>query len=441
MIQSLLVANRGEIAVRIMRTCKELGIRTVAVYSEPDSTSLHVRMADTAVCIGPASAKDSYLNIPNIVTAATLNGCNAVHPGVGFLAENAGFARTVIKAGLIFVGPDPDVIDLLGDKINAKHSAVSNGLPVIPGSKGPVRSAEEALAEAREIGFPVIIKAAAGGGGKGMRIVRDAAELPAALGIAASEAKKAFSDDSVYLEKFIEEPRHVEIQLIADGFGTVVSLGERDCTVQKSHQKLLEESPSPALSPELRTRMAEDAIRLFRALGYSGAGTVEFLVKDDAHYFMEVNARVQVEHPVSELVSGVDIIEAQLRAASGERLPFSQAQLPLSGYALECRINALGPGVVSRYDAPGGRNVRVDSFLHSGCMVSPYYDALLAKIIVFARDRREGIARMLRALDETVIEGVPTNLAMQRGIVGHELFRSGRFGTGIYERLEKEIRA
>lgn len=439
MIRSLLIANRGEIAVRIIRTCRELGIRAVAVYSEADKTSLHVRMADKAVCIGPASAAESYLNVPNLIAAAALNDCHAIHPGVGFLAESSSFAAAVRQAGLLFVGPDPEVIDLLGDKIKAKRSARECGIPVIPGSEGPVAEIGAAQVQAERIGYPVIIKAAGGGGGKGMRIVRRADELQAALKIAASEAAKSFADGTLYLEKYLEEPRHVEIQLIADGEGRVVSLGERDCSVQKNHQKLVEESPSPAVAPELRSRMSADAVRLFEALHYTGAGTVEFLVKDGAHYFMEVNARVQVEHPVSECVSGVDIIAAQLAACSGEGLGYTQADVELDGYALECRINAQSPGSVDLFIPPGGRNVRVDTFLFSGCSVPPYYDSLLAKIIVTAKDRQEGIDRMVRALDETVIEGIATNLRSQRATVDHEAFRAAKYGTGIYGRIEKEI--
>ncbi len=320
MIQSLLIANRGEIAVRIIRTCREMGIRTVLAHSQADTDSLPVHMADEHVCVGPAPARESYLNVRNLVTAGVLSGCDALHPGVGFLAENAGFARDVGEAGLIFVGPDPEVIELLGDKIRAKHSAKDLGIPVIPGSSGSVENARDALAAAESIGYPVIVKAAAGGGGKGMRIVRSSAELGDVLVIASQEAEKAFSDGTVYLEKYLENPRHVEIQIIADRKGGVVHLGERDCTVQQNHQKLIEESPSPVVTPDLRARMGEDAVRLLRGLGYTGAGTVEFLVLDGRHYFMEVNARVQVEHPVSEMVTGVDIIRQQLIAASDEAL-------------------------------------------------------------------------------------------------------------------------
>jgi acetyl-CoA carboxylase biotin carboxylase subunit len=438
MIQSLLIANRGEIAVRIIRTCREMGIRTVIAHSQADLDSLPVRMADEHVCVGPPPARDSYLNVRNLVTAAVLSGCDALHPGVGFLAENSGFARDVREAGLIFVGPDPEVIDLLGDKIRAKRSAQDLEIPVIPGSSGQVRDAREALAAAAEIGYPMIVKAAAGGGGKGMRIVRTGNELADILAIASHEAEKAFSDGTVYLERYLENPRHVEIQIIADRKGSVVHLGERDCTVQQNHQKLVEESPSPAVMPELRARMGEDAVRLLRGLGYTGAGTVEFLVKDGKHYFMEVNARVQVEHPVSEMVTGIDIIRAQLLAASGEALEFRQEDVKLGGYAVECRINARSAGRVSQLILPGGFGVRMDTFLYPGCQVPPWYDHLVAKLIVSGRDRAEGLRRMERALAELSIEGILTNIDSQRKIVAHPAFRAGAYGTGFIGEILKE---
>jgi acetyl-CoA carboxylase biotin carboxylase subunit len=438
MIQSLLIANRGEIAVRIIRTCKEMGIRAVVAHSQADRDSLPVRLADDRVCIGPAQAKDSYLNVRNIVTAGVLSGCDAVHPGVGFLAENAGFAREVKDAGLLFVGPEPEVIELLGDKIRAKHSAREAGIPVIPGSGGSVGDAEEALKAATEIGFPVIVKAAAGGGGKGMRIVRSGGELSDVLAIASQEAEKAFSDGTVYLEKYLENPRHVEIQIVADRTGNVVHLGERDCTVQLNHQKLVEESPSPVVTPELRTRMGDDAVRLLRGMGYTGAGTVEFLVKDGTYYFMEVNARVQVEHPVSEMVTGVDIIRQQILAASDEPLEIRQEDVRLGAYAVECRINARSAGRVTQYIAPGGYGVRVDTFLYPGYQVPPWYDHLVAKLIVTGRNRAEGLRRMERALGEFVIEGIATNIESQKKIISHPVFRQGDYGTGFLGDILKE---
>jgi acetyl-CoA carboxylase, biotin carboxylase subunit len=438
MIQSLLIANRGEIAVRIIRTCREMGIRTVVAHSQADSESLAVRMADQAVCVGPPPSKESYLNVRNLVTAAVLSRCDAIHPGVGFLAENSGFAREAIEAGLVFVGPDPDVTDLLGDKIQAKQSAQRMGIPVIPGSTGSVADAALAARAAEEIGFPVIVKAAAGGGGKGMRIVRSSGELADVLRIASHEAEKAFSDGTLYLEKYFENPRHVEVQILADRLGNCIHLGERDCTVQENHQKLVEESPSPAVSPELRAKMCTDAVRLPQGLGYTGAGTVEFLVKGGKHWFMEVNARVQVEHPVSEMVSGVDIIREQILAASGEPLEMSQDQVKLGGYAVECRVNARSAGRVTRYVAPGGFGVRVDTYLHDGAMVSPYYDHLVAKLIVTGSRRLEGLARMSRALSEFVIEGITTNLPQQARIIAHPVFRRGIYGTGFIADMQKE---
>jgi acetyl-CoA carboxylase, biotin carboxylase subunit len=437
MIQSLLIANRGEIALRIIRTCREMGIRTVIAHSQADHDSLPVRLADERVCVGPPPARDSYLNARNLVTAGVLSGCDALHPGVGFLAENAGFAREVREAGLVFVGPDPETIELLGDKIRAKRSARDLGIPVIPGSDGAV-DGPRALAAAEEMGYPVIVKAAAGGGGKGMRIVRAPGELTDILAVASHEAEKAFSDGTLYLEKYLENPRHVEIQVLADRKGHVLHLGERDCTVQQNHQKLVEESPSPALDPALRERMAADALRLLRSLGYVGAGTVEFLVHEGRYYFMEVNARVQVEHPVSELVTGVDVIRQQLVAAGDDALEVTQEQAVPRGYAVECRINARAAGTVTRFIPPGGFGVRVDTFLHDGCSVPPWYDHLVAKLLCFGATRREGLRRMSRALAELVIEGVPTNVEAQRRIVEDPRFLSGSYGTGLVGQMQKE---
>lgn len=438
MIESLLIANRGEIAVRVIRACREMGIRSVIAYSLADADSLPVRMADERVCVGPPPARDSYLNVRNLVTAAVLSRCDALHPGVGFLAENASFAREVQDAGLIFIGPDPEVIELLGDKIRAKRSAQDQGIPVIPGSNGSVSDPAEALTAAKKLGFPVIVKAAAGGGGKGMRVVRSSDELAAVLSLASHEAEKAFSDGTVYLEKYLENPRHVEIQIVADRKGTVVHLGERDCTVQQNHQKLIEESPSPVVNAELRSRMGEDAVRLLRSLGYTGAGTVEFLVKDGKHYFMEVNARVQVEHPVSEMVTGVDIIRQQILAASDEALDIRQEDVRLGTYAVECRINARSAGKITRFQAPGGFGVRLDTFLYAGYSVPPWYDHLIGKLIVSARTRTEGLRRMEGALADLVIEGIATNIATQRKILAHPVFRKGDYGTGFLGEMFKE---
>lgn len=439
MISSILIANRGEIAVRIVRACREMGIRSVVAYSSADRHSLAVQMADEAVCVGPPPATDSYLKIPNLVSAAILTHCDAIHPGVGFLSENARFAKEVTDAGLTFIGPPAETISLLGDKVQAKQTAIRAGVPVIPGSAGSVDDATAALAAAEEIGFPVIVKAASGGGGKGMRICHKAEDLAGIIQIASNEAQKAFSDGTVYLEKYLTSPRHVEVQVIADTHGNVVHLGERDCSVQENHQKLVEESPSTAVDDELRARMGADAIRLFAGLDYVGAGTIEFLVEDGKHYFMEVNARVQVEHPVTEMVTGVDIIAEQIRAASGLPLTITQDRVRLDGYAIECRVNASAPGTVTHYYPPGGFGVRVDSFLHVGAVVPPFYDSLIAKLIVYANDRETGLARMDRALAEFEIGGVPTNMARQRDIINSRVFHSGRFGTDVLAHITKEL--
>jgi len=438
-IQRLLIANRGEIAVRVIRTCREMGIETVAVYSTADKENLHVKLADHAVCIGPPPSAKSYLVKENLIMAALKTGCQAIHPGVGFLSENADFARAVQKEGLIFIGPDPDVIDLLGDKVKARNTAKKYGLPITPGTEGAVSDPQAAIAAAEQLGFPVIIKAAAGGGGKGMRIVRSAAELPENLAIASREALANFADGTVFIERYLENPRHVELQIIADGQGTVLVLGERDCSVQKRHQKLIEESPSPGVDDDMRTRMAEGAVRMFRELKYRGAGTIEFLVSGKDFYFMEVNARVQVEHPVSEFVTGVDIIRQQILACTEGRLEIDPASVHLNGWSIECRINALSPGKVTRLDIPGGPGVRFDSFLYNGCTVPPHYDSMVAKLIVHGPSRERALARMNRALQELVIEGIKTNAAQQRWIINHSTFRSGQFGTAYYGEIEKEV--
>ncbi|AEF85731.1 biotin carboxylase (Acetyl-CoA carboxylase subunit A) (ACC) [Treponema primitia ZAS-2] len=438
MIKRLLIANRGEIAVRIIRTCREMGIETTAVYSTADQDSLHVRMADRAVCIGPPPSSQSYLNVNNLIMAAVNTGCEAIHPGVGFLSENAAFARTVRDRGLIFIGPDPETIALLGDKVRAKNTAEKFGLPVTPGS-GPMKDPKEALALIHEkLGFPVIIKAAAGGGGKGMRIVRAPEELAENLSIAAQEAEANFADGTVFIERYLENPRHVELQILADGNGTVAVLGERDCTVQKNHQKLIEESPSPAVTPAMRERMAEGAVPLFRELKYQGAGTIEFLVEGENFYFMEVNARVQVEHPVSEFVTGIDIIRQQILSCTEGRMEIKPDRVRTEGWAMECRINALSPGKITRLEIPGGPGVRFDSFLYTGCVVPPHYDSMIAKLIVHGANREQALARMERALEELFIEGIKNNIARQRWIINNTTFRSGKFGTSYYSEIEKE---
>ncbi|MDR2070738.1 MAG: ATP-grasp domain-containing protein [Treponema sp.] len=439
MIKRLLIANRGEIAVRIIRTCREMGIETTAVYSTADKNSLPVQMADRAVCIGPPPSSQSYLIKNNLIMAAVNTGCEAIHPGVGFLSENAGFARMVRDKGLIFIGPDTEVIELLGDKVRARETARRFGLPVTPGSPGAVASAAEASAAIGELGFPVIIKAAAGGGGKGMRIVRRQEELAENLNLASREAESNFADGTVFIERYLENPRHVELQVLADGRGAVAVLGERDCSVQKNHQKLIEESPSPGVSEDMRRRMAEGAVRMFREIGYTGAGTIEFLVEGESFYFMEVNARVQVEHPVSEAVTDTDIIRQQILSCTESRMEVDAGELPLHGWALECRINALSPGRLTRLEVPGGPGVRFDSFLYNGCTVPPHYDSMVAKVIVHGRNRDRALERMSRALGELVIEGIKTNKTQQQWIIKHNIFRSGCFGTAYYGEIAKEL--
>jgi len=438
MIKSLLIANRGEIAVRVIRACKELGIRSVIVYSEADKDSLPVRMADESVCIGPPASKDSYLNRRNIIAAASLKHVDAIHPGVGFLSENAEFAAEVIKNGFIFIGPNPEVISRMGDKVEAKLSAKKYGVPCIPGIEGAITDVTAAHKAADEMGYPVIIKAASGGGGKGMRVVTKSEDFLSTIQLASAEAEKAFSDGTVYMEKYIQNPRHIELQLIGDQFGNVVHLGERDCTVQENHQKLVEEAPSPVMTPAIRKEMGDAAVNLFKGLGYHGAGTIEFLWVEGKYYFMEVNARIQVEHPVTELISGVDLIREQIMVCSGEKLSFTQEDIKLSGYACEVRINAKSAGRITNYLPAGGYGVRIDSFLYNNYLVSPYYDSMLSKVLVYAKDRTEGLNRMNRVLDETVIEGIKTNIDVQKKIINSKLFRSGIYGTDAYPQIMKE---
>ncbi|MCL2214839.1 MAG: acetyl-CoA carboxylase biotin carboxylase subunit [Treponema sp.] len=444
-VKRILVANRGEIAVRVIRCCREMGIETVAVYSEADRDNLHVRLADKAVCIGPAPSSQSYLKMESIVMAAMHTNCEAVHPGVGFLSENASFARLVRDNGLIFIGPDPDVIALLGDKVKARETAQRFGLPVTPGTgavgengKGAACSAEKAIEEANKLGFPVIIKAAAGGGGKGMRIVRKSEDLAENINLAGREAQSNFADGTVFMEKYLENPRHVELQVLADGNGSVAILGERDCTVQKNHQKLIEESPSPGVTDKMRKAMAAGAVPMFKELKYRGAGTIEFLVEGESFYFMEVNARVQVEHPVSEFTAGIDIIREQILACTEGRMEINPDKIHLDGWSIECRINALTPGKITRLEIPGGPGVRFDSFIYNGCSVSPHYDSMIAKLIVYDIDRKHAVSRMNRALRELVIEGIKTNIDTQKRVINHPVFNSGVFTTAWYSDFEKE---
>ncbi len=434
MFRKILIANRGEIALRIIRTCKELGIRTVAVYSEADRYSLHVRFADEAVCIGPGPSKESYLNIPRIIAAAEITNAEAIHPGYGFLAENAMFAEICESSGIKFIGPTPDAIEAMGDKALAKETMRKAGVPVIPGSDGVVETLEEAREIANEIGFPVMLKAAAGGGGKGMRMVMSDDELENAWQTARAEAEAAFGNPALYIEKFIEKPRHVEIQILADEHGNIIHLGERDCSIQRRHQKLIEESPSPIVTPELREAMGQAAIKGAKSVKYRNAGTIEFLVdKEGNFYFMEMNTRIQVEHPVTEMVYGIDIVREQIRIAAGEKLGIKQRQIKPNGHAIECRINAEdpfkgfrpSPGKITALHFPGGYGVRVDSHIYQEYVIPPYYDSMIAKLIVHARTRDEAIARMLRALEEFVIEGVHTTIPFHIKLLNSPEFRSG----------------
>jgi len=439
-LKRLLVANRGEIAVRVIRACREMGIEAVAVYSTADRDALHVRLADRAVCIGPPPSAKSYLVKESVITAALRTDCEAIHPGVGFLSENADFARAVREQGLVFIGPAPEAIELLGDKVRAREVAQRHGLPITPGTGAADASrAGEAVEAARALGFPVIVKAAAGGGGKGMRVVRRPEDLAESLAIASREAQANFADGTVFVEKYLENPRHVELQLLADGAGKVAVLGERDCSVQCRHQKLVEESPSPGTSRRMREEMSRGAASLFRDLGYRGAGTVEFLAKGDEFYFMEVNARVQVEHPVTEMVTGVDVIRQQILACAEGRMEIEPDAIRFDGWAVECRINALAAGKVSRLEVPGGPGVRFDSFLYAGCSVPPHYDSMLGKLLAHGADRNHALDRMDRALRELVIEGVETNIARQIRTISHPVFRSGEHGTSWYEEAQKEI--
>ena len=440
LFKKILIANRGEIALRIIRAARELGIKTVAVYSEADHDSLHVKFADEAVCIGPPSSKQSYLNIPRLIAAAEVTDADAIHPGYGFLAENANFAEICASSGITFIGPRPDAITSMGDKALAKETMKKAGVPVVPGSEGTLADIDDAKKIAQEIGLPVIIKATAGGGGRGMRIVRSLEELENAYLTASHEAETAFGNASVYLEKYIEEPRHVEIQIMGDQYGTVVHFGERDCSIQRRHQKLAEESPSPALTPELREAMGSAAVKGAKSVKYLGAGTVEFLLdKDKSFYFMEMNTRIQVEHPVSEEVMGVDLLKLQIQMAAGERLKKTQAKP--QWHAIECRINAedpaMGfrpsPGKITSLHFPGGYGVRVDTHIYAGYVIPPYYDSLIAKLIVKAKTREEAIIKMYYALDEFIIEGIKTTIPFHKKLMMNDKFRSGDFDTKFIE--------
>jgi acetyl-CoA carboxylase, biotin carboxylase subunit len=442
--RKILIANRGEIALRVLRACRTLGIEAVVAYSEADRESLPVQLADEAICIGPADARRSYLSAPAVISAALVTDCDAIHPGYGFLSEDEGFADVVAAHGLTFIGPPADVLERFGSKEATRRLLGSHGLPTIPGSDGMLRDDLHALGEAERIGYPVLIKPSAGGGGKGMRMVRTARELESALRVCRSEAKAAFGDDSLYLEKWLDETRHVEVQVAVDRYGRGVHLGERDCSVQRRHQKIIEEAPTPALSPAARADLADRAIRAVVAAGYENIGTLEFLVdRDDNPYFIEINCRIQVEHPVTEMLTGIDLIATQIRIAAGEPLGFSQSDVELRGHAIEFRINAEDPayefrpatGVVERYHAPGGPGVRMDSHLYEGYEVPPFYDSLLGKLIVWGPDREAAIARSHVALDELLVEGITTNVSIHKALLGNEAFLEGHMTTNLLDRV------
>jgi acetyl-CoA carboxylase biotin carboxylase subunit len=441
--KKVLIANRGEIALRVIRACKELGIKTVAIHSEADAASLHVRAADEKVCVGPAEAALSYRNIPNVLSAAEISGADAIHPGYGFLSENAHFAEVCESIGIKFIGPSSENIAMLGDKAKAREIVMKRGLPVTPGSPGELRSEEEALQAAQKIGFPVIIKATAGGGGRGMRVVNKAEDLARAFQAAQAEAKSTFGNESVYLERYFLEPRHIEVQVMADHRGHVIHLGERDCSIQRRHQKLLEETPSPAIDEKLRKEIGRVAVEAVKAAHYRNVGTVEFLLdKDRNFFFMEVNTRIQVEHPITEMVTGVDLIKEQIRLAAGLPLALRQQDVVMNGHSMECRINAEdpekftpSPGTITKYSPPGGFGVRVDSVMESGAVVSPHYDSMIAKLITHGRDRQECMARMRRALDEFVIEGIKTTIPLHRRILDDPDFQKGHVSTTFLERF------
>jgi acetyl-CoA carboxylase biotin carboxylase subunit len=445
LFDKILIANRGEIALRILRACKELGIATVAVHSTADSDAMHVRLADESVCIGPPPARESYLNIPALLAACEITGADAVHPGYGFLAENARFAEILAEHKISFIGPSPKHIRLMGDKIEAKRTAKKLGIPVVPGSDGGITSDEEALRFARAIGFPVLVKAAAGGGGRGMKVARSEADLSEALSTARSEAKSAFGDDAVYLEKYLSTPRHIEIQVLGDGKGGAVHLGERDCSLQRRHQKVLEESPSPALNAEQRAKIGDIVANAMRELKYLGVGTVEFLYENGEFYFIEMNTRIQVEHPVTEMITGIDLVNEQIRIAAGGAIGFTQKDITFQGHAIECRINAENPatfrpspGRINHYHPPGGLGVRVDSAVYQGYTIPPYYDSLVGKLIVHGRNRNECLMRIRRALDEYVVDGIETTIPLFRTLVRNPDIADGNYNIHWLEHFLAE---
>ena len=444
-IRKILIANRGEIAIRIIWTCMEMGIKTVAIHSEADREALHVRYADEAVCVGGNPSAESYLNIPAIISAAEITNVDAIHPGYGFLAESATFAKICEDCNIKFIGPRADVIRMMGDKVEARRTMSAAGVPILPGSPDPIESAEEAKRLAKEIGFPVIVKAAAGGGGRGMRIVRTEDELAGSLEMAQAEALAAFKNGAVYIERYIERPRHIEIQVLADEHGNCIHLGERECSIQRRHQKLLEEAPSPVITPEQREIMGAVAVKACKEIGYSSAGTFEFLLDEDgSFYFMEMNTRIQVEHPVTEMVTLADIVRNQIRIAEGEDLGYEQSDLQIVGHSIECRINAEdpekftpSPGKITAFNIPGGPGVRVDTAVYPGYTVPPYYDSMIAKLIVHARNRETAIARMQRALNMMVVEGIKTTIPLHQKIMADEKFQKGDFSTKFMEEFGK----
>ena len=443
MFKKILIANRGEIALRVIRACRELDIETVTVFSEGDREALHVKAADEAICIGPVASAKSYLNIPNIISAAELTGADAIHPGYGFLSENARFAEICESCDIAFIGPSPKIIESMGDKAMARKTMIECGIPVVPGSKDIIKDVEAAGEVAEEIGYPVLIKASAGGGGKGMRVAQNSKELRKSIQAAQNEAQASFGNSEVYLEKYVEEPRHIEFQILGDKYGNIVHLGERDCSLQRRHQKLLEESPSSALTPELRAEMGAMAVKAAKSVNYSSAGTIEFLL--DRHgkfYFIEMNTRIQVEHTVTELVTGLDLVKEQIRIAAGERLGFTQEDVHVRGWAIECRINAEdpdknfmpSPGIIKTYHVPGGPGVRVDSATYQGYMVPPYYDSMVGKLCVWGATRQEAIARMKRALEEFVIEGIHTTIPFHLKVLDNAFYRRGEVYTNFIQR-------
>ncbi|MGY0373759.1 acetyl-CoA carboxylase biotin carboxylase subunit [Clostridium sp. JNZ J1-5] len=443
MFSKILIANRGEIAVRIIRACREMGIETVAIYSEIDRDSLHVSLADEAVCVGPAKPQESYLNMENIISATVLSGAQAIHPGFGFLSENSKFAQMCKDCNIVFIGPEVEAIENMGNKSKAREIMMKSGVPVIPGTEGSVETLDEALDAAEKIGYPVMVKASAGGGGRGIRIVKDSEELKKAFEAAKGEARISFGDDTMYIEKFIENPRHVEFQILGDNYGNIIHLNERDCSIQRKNQKVLEETPCPIMTEELRRKMGEVAVKAASAVSYRSAGTIEFLLDDKNNfYFMEMNTRIQVEHPITEMITGIDLVKEQIKIAAGERIELTQEEVKINGHSIECRINAENPkmgfrpspGIINIQHIPGGNGIRIDSGIYEGYRLPPNYDSMIAKLIVHGKNREEAIAKMKRALEEFVISGIDTNIEFQLEILYNEIFEEGSYNTGFIGR-------